>query len=96
MQYWGMTLTDRWHFVHVDDKTSDRRRVNFGVPQGSIMGPLVFNLCFADRYAHVNVQCHQYAYDTTLYVHCKPSNLESYKRDLQPGGGGGTPLYGLY
>ena len=24
----------------------------------------------------------QYADDTTLYVHCKPSNLESYKRDL--------------
>ena len=27
MQYWGMTLTDSWHFVQVDDKTSDRRGV---------------------------------------------------------------------
>ena len=75
-------LTDRWHFVQVDDKTSDRRRVNFGVPQGSIMRPLIFNLYVADLHAHVNMQCHQYADDTTLYVHCKPSNLESYKRDL--------------
>lgn len=37
-------LTDRWHFVQVDDKTTNHRRVNFGVPQGSIMGPLIFNL----------------------------------------------------
>ena len=28
------------------------------------------------------MQCHQYADDTTLYAHCKPSNLESYKLDL--------------
>ena len=75
-------LTDRWNFVQVDDKTSDRLRVKFGVLQGSIMGPLIFNLYVADLHAHVSMQCHQYADDTTLYVHCKPSNLESYKRDL--------------
>ena len=75
-------LTDRWHFVQVDDKTSDRLRVNFGMPQGSIMGSLIFNLYVADLHANVNMQCHQYADDTTLYVHCKPSNLESYKCDL--------------
>ena len=46
------------------------------------MGPLIFNLYVADLHAHVSMQCHQYADDTTLYVHCKPSNLESYKRDL--------------
>ena len=75
-------LTDRRHFVQIDDKTSDRSRVNFGVPQGSIMGPPIFNLYVADLHAHINMQCHQYADDTTLYVHCKPSNLESCKRDL--------------
>ena len=68
--------------MQVDDKTSDHRRVNFGVQQGSIIGPLIFNLYVADLHAHVNMPCHQYADDTTLYVHCKPSNLESYKRDL--------------
>ena len=46
------------------------------------MGPLIFNLYVADLNAHVNMRCHQYADDTTLYVHCKPSNLESCKRDL--------------
>ena len=59
-------LADRRHFVQIDDKTSDRSRVNFGVPQRSIMGPLIFNLYVADLHVHVNMQCHQYADDTTL------------------------------
>ena len=42
----------------------------------------IFVFYVADLHAHVNMQCHQYADDTTLYVHCKPSNLESCKRDL--------------
>ena len=46
------------------------------------MGPLIFNLYVSDLLAHVNMQYHQYADDTALYVHCKPSNLESCKRDL--------------
>ena len=66
----------------MDDETSDRRRVNIGVPQGSIMEPVIFNLYVADIHAHVNMQCHQYADNTTLYVQCKQSNLESCKRDL--------------
>ena len=51
-------LTDRWHFVQVDDKTSDRRRFNFGVTQGSIMGPLIFKVYVADLQAHVNMHCY--------------------------------------
>ena len=32
--------------------------------------------------AHVNMQCRQHADDMPLYVHFKPSNLQSYKCDL--------------
>ena len=46
------------------------------------MGPLIFNFYVADLHALVDMQCHQYEDDRTLYAHCKPSNLESYKRDL--------------
>ena len=34
-------LTDRWHFVQVDDKTSDRRRVKFGVLMLQISTPIL-------------------------------------------------------
>ena len=41
-------LTDRKHFVQIDDNKSEYCTINFGVPQGSIMGPLIFNLYVAD------------------------------------------------
>ncbi|KAL9974154.1 hypothetical protein ACROYT_G011160 [Oculina patagonica] len=57
--------------------------LNFGVPQGSIMGPLIFNLYVADLQSYVTgVTCHQYADDTTLYTHCKPADLQSTVAEL--------------
>lgn len=43
-------LTDRYQYVAINQETSPRARVNKGVPQGSILGPLLFivyvnNLC---------------------------------------------------
>ena len=76
-------LTGRKHFVQVDEKTSELCTVSFGVPQGSIMGPLIFNLYVADLQSYVRGdKCHQYADDTTLYTHCKPADLQSTLTEL--------------
>ena len=76
-------LTGRKHFVQVDDKTPELCMVSFGVPQGSIMGPLIFNLYVADLQSYVcGAKCHQYADDTTLYTHCKPADLQSTLTEL--------------
>ena len=44
------------------------------------MGPLIFNIYVSDLQASLGqssgLTCHQYADDTTLYVHCKPTNLK--------------------
>ena len=76
-------LTGRRHFVQIDDKTSGLCPVNFGVPQGSILGPLIFNLHVADLQSYVEGKCHQYADDTTLYAHCKPENVQDAVADMQ-------------
>ena len=47
----------------------------FGVPQGSILGPVLFNLYVAELADRTYSRTIQYADDITLYRHCKISTL---------------------
>ena len=70
-------LTDRTQYVQIDDRSLERLNVSFGVPQGFILRPLLFNLYVNDLtdVLPTKVNCHQYANDITIYSHCKPSEL---------------------
>lgn len=70
-------LTGRVQFVQIDDRQSKSSEVNFGVPQGSIMGPLLFNLYVSDLSEILDSNCYQYADDTTIIQHSKPENLST-------------------
>ena len=81
-------LTDRTQYVQIDDRSSERINVSFGVPQGFILRPLLFNLYVNDLtdVRHVlptEVNCDQYATDITIYSHCKPSELQSCQAEMQ-------------
>lgn len=74
--YWVFDyLCNRRQFVQIDDKPSEMCKVEFGVPQGTILGPIFFNLYVADLHKTVQCSCYQYADDTTFYQHTKVANL---------------------
>lgn len=63
-------LTDRYQYVRVQTSQSSALHLSTGVPQGSILGPLLFSLYINDlpsACSYVSVQ--MYADDTVLYVH---------------------------
>ena len=70
-------LTDRTQYVQIGDLWSERINVSFGVPQGFILRPLLFNLYVNDLtdVLPTEVNCHQYTNDITIYSHFKPSEL---------------------
>ena len=68
-------LSDRKQFVQVNGETSTLGNVNFGVPQGSVLGPILFNLYTTDIQDVIDGSICQYADDTTLYGHCKPKDI---------------------
>ena len=70
-------LTDRTQYVQIDDRSSERLNVSFGVPQRFILCPILFNLYVNDLtdVLSTEVNCHQYVNDITIFSHCKPSEL---------------------
>ena len=76
-------LSTRYQYVQIDEKSSSKGLVRFGVPQGSILGPVLFNLYVSDLQDEVNNgQTCQYADDTTTYKHCKLSKLNECIEDM--------------
>ena len=76
-------LSDRQQFVQVNDKVSEKLKVDFGVPQGSILGPILFNLYVASISSNGASTYLLYADDTTLLRHTKPKDLPRIINEMQ-------------
>ena len=61
-------LTERTFCVRIDDHVSSERRITAGVPQGSVLGPLLFSVYVNDAPREPGVQMALFADDTAVYT----------------------------
>ena len=79
LQWFHSYLTGRSQFVEIDDTKSKVRDLTVGVPQGSVLGPILYLLYTAPRAEIIRshgLVYHFYADDTQLYISFKDCDVD--------------------
>ena len=81
LQWFASYLSNRKQYVSVNGHTSDKLQVTHGVPQGSVLGPLLF-LIFINDLPNVSkfLQFYLFADDTNIYY--ESSDLSNIQKIL--------------
>ena len=74
-------LSNREQLVCINTIKSDFLPVKYGIPQGSVLGPLLFSLYINDLPLFIKALCELFADDTT--IHSSHSNLNNLLLSLQ-------------
>lgn len=71
-------LSNRTHCVNIDDSLSSEQNVTCGIPQGTVLGPLLFNIYVNDLFAiKTQADIISFADDTAIYYQdCSWNNLK--------------------
>ena len=76
-------LTNRKQYVVFNSQNSETVDITTGVPQGSILGPLLFSICINDLITISNkLKFIMYADDTTIYFNLEDFDPYHLKRDI--------------
>ena len=70
-------ITNRYSSVRINTHSSPSRSITHGVPQGSVIGPLLFNIYLFPMFDiftdYPDISFHTYAHDLQLYLNCTDS-----------------------
>ena len=85
LKWFRSYLQDRFQSVKIGSSLSNLFKLKFGVPQGSVLGPLLFSLYTTPLSQvirkYTGVRYHFYADDTQLFIHLSPDDsLKSFDR----------------
>jgi len=74
-------LSDRKQLVSINGSQSSLLPVHFGIPQGSVLGPVLFSIYINDLPLFIEIICEMFADDTTL--HTSHGQLDIVCRTIQ-------------
>ncbi|GFS19395.1 reverse transcriptase-like protein [Elysia marginata] len=79
-------LSGRTQSVKIDEHTSDDMPLKYGVPQDSVLGPVLYTLytlSIAETIKSYSVGYHMYAHDTQLYACGAPQRIGEVCKNIQ-------------
>ena len=79
-------LSNRHQIIKINSSSSEPRALTCGVPQGSVLGPVLFTIYTSSLGRLLrsnNINYHLYADDTQIWVTCKQSDLPDAVNRLQ-------------
>ena len=75
-------LSNRFQHVEIDGHKSDSQQLNYGVPQGSVLGAFLFLSYINDFQKTSSFKLTQFADDTLLYTSMSSKNITSLEHEV--------------